>query len=347
MDRLTLEQYVAVGLVREQRHPTLPLSIFNYAERVQYDGLWDDVTRRCRGLIMSGERVVAKPFAKFFNDTEHQAGEIPWHLPCEITEKMDGSLLIWFCFEGQWLAATRGSFVSAQAAEGTRILADRYGSVPCNPAWTYLFEVIYPDNRVVVDYGELRDVVLLAAIDTATGEELPRSSLPREWRHVHALPPTAEPRELRQIIRDDQEGYVVRFANGWRMKVKGSRYLELHKIYSGLSSRLVWENLAQGRSFEDLLAIVPDEFAQWLRAERDQQVAAFEQLEEELQQGLAGARRLGTRKEQALWIKSHHLRISGAIFAALDGKPTAEPLWRLLYPAFYRPARVSELLAES
>ena len=35
-----------------------------------------------------------------------------------------------------------------------------------------------------------------------------------------------------------------------------------------------------------------------------------------------------------------------AIFAALDGKPTAEILWRLLYPKFYRPARLSALLAE-
>ena len=38
--------------------------------------------------------------------------------------------------------------------------------------YTYLFEIIYPSNRIVVDYGSSRRLVLLAAVHTQTGIEL-------------------------------------------------------------------------------------------------------------------------------------------------------------------------------
>lgn len=344
MNRETLDKYVAGGLVREQKHPTLPLSIFNYAERVQYERLWDDVTKQCRGLVMHGDRVVARPFAKFFNDTEHAPEEIPWHLPCEITEKMDGSLLILFCFNGHWVTATRGSFLSDQAREGREILGEHYGHVVLDARATYLFEVIYPGNRIVLDYGDTRDLVLLAIIETDTGEEWPRSDWPLYFRHVKALPPTASAREVRSLIRDDQEGYVLRFANGFRMKVKGERYLELHKVYSGISSRLVWENLSQLRPFDELLAIIPDEFADWVRHEKAAMIDQFEALNARVEEAYIAAKRLSTRKDQALMLKEKYSDISGAVFAALDGKPTAHILWKHVYPEFRRPAKVSDML---
>lgn len=345
MDRKLLDKYVADGLVREQKHPTLPLSIFNYAERVQYERLWDDVTRQCRGLVMHGDTVVARPFAKFFNDTEHTPEEIPWHLPCEITEKMDGSLLIYFEFQGQWVAATRGSFISEQAAEGLAIINEHYGHVPFVAGYTHLFEVLYPENRIVLDYGDTRDVVLLAIVHTKTGLEVPRSNWHYECRHVKSLPPTASLADLRALIRDDQEGYVVRFSNGFRVKVKGERYLELHKVYSGISSRLVWENLSTGKPFDELLAIVPDEFGDWVRAEKAAMLAKFDQLNARLEEAYIAAKRLSTRKDQALMICDQYADIRGAVFAALDNKPTAEILWKQLYPEFRRPARVAALVA--
>lgn len=345
MDRTTLDKYVADGLVREQKHPTLPLSIFNYAERVQYERLWDDVTRQCRGLVMHSDKVVARPFAKFFNDTEHAEGEIPWHLPCEITEKMDGSLLILFCFNSEWITATRGSFLSDQAKVGREIIDEHYGHVVLDARATYLFEVLYPENRIVLDYGDIRDVALLAVIETETGEEWPRSDWPMYFCHVKALPPNASPKELRALIKDDQEGYVVRFSNGFRMKVKGERYLELHKVYSGISSRLVWENLSQGKPFDELLAIIPDEFADWVREEKAALLAQWSTLNVRLEEAYIAAKRLSTRKDQALMICDQYADIRGAVFAALDNKPTGELLWKQIYPEFRRPSKVSDMLS--
>lgn len=339
-----LNLHVANGVVRKQNHGSLPLSIYNYSERCQYERLWDDVTLQCRGLVMHGDKVVARPFRKFFNDTEHAEGEIPWHLPCEVTEKLDGSLLILFYFDGKWLTCTRGSFISEQATMGAWMLAD-YNTDGLDSGVTYLFEVIYPQNRIVVNYGDRKDVVLLTAIRSRDGFELPATALPQWFNHVRRLPPDADAKSLRSIIRDDEEGYVVRFSNGFRVKVKGQRYMELHRLISGVSSRSVWESLSQGKSFDELLAVIPDEFGDWVREEKLRQIAEFDFLNALAEQAYLAVKNLPTRKEQALAILADHKQVASAAFAALDGKPTGQILWRQLYPEFRRPGIAARIEA--
>ncbi len=107
-----LNDYISKGLVIGQKHTTLPLAIFNYSRTCQYDRLWDDVTLNCRGLILDTKgNVVAKPFPKFFNMEELSDSEIPKE-SFEVFEKMDGSLGIFFHYNGEWHMATRGSFTS-------------------------------------------------------------------------------------------------------------------------------------------------------------------------------------------------------------------------------------------
>jgi hypothetical protein len=48
---------------------------------------------------------------------------------------------------------------------------------------------------------------------------------------------------LKHVIADSREGFVVRFSNGERMKIKGEEYLRLHKIMTNLSTTGVWEVL--------------------------------------------------------------------------------------------------------
>src|SRR3990167_7052542 len=90
-----LRPYIDEGLIAEQRHPLdANVRIYNYTHRVQYDkSLWDDVTMNCRGLILDvqQEKIVARPFRKFFNVSEHlaQGLPIPEELPI-VAEKYDG-----------------------------------------------------------------------------------------------------------------------------------------------------------------------------------------------------------------------------------------------------------------
>ena len=96
MNIQTLNRYYEDGLLYKQTHPTLPLTIWNYNEKVQYEGLWDEVTAQCRGLITENTtgKILVRPFKKFHNYEEVVGkGVIPSQGDyVYIQEKMDGSL---------------------------------------------------------------------------------------------------------------------------------------------------------------------------------------------------------------------------------------------------------------
>lgn len=136
----TLNKYYKDGLLYKQVHPTLPLTIWNYTEEVQYENKWDELTLSTRGLVTDEfGTIVARPFKKFFNMEEGK------HTPTtdfEVFEKVDGSLGIVFNYKGDWIIATRGSFTSDQAIKGKEML-DRYPTEKLDKNKTYLFEIIY------------------------------------------------------------------------------------------------------------------------------------------------------------------------------------------------------------
>lgn len=332
-----LRTHVANGVVNRRDHPALPLSIYNYSPRCQYDRLWDAVSRQARGLVLHGDTIVARPLPKFFNDAEHAPEEIPWHLPSEVTEKLDGSLLIVFYFDGGWHFATRGSFTSPQAVEGRRIFLRKYVGTVLNPAITYLFEVVYPKNKIVVNYGSTEDAVLLAMMDTKNGGEIPLRYAPVGLNVVRRLSADTDAQNLRTLIRDDAEGYVIRFANGFRVKVKGERYIYLHRLITGTSSRTVWEYLSQNKPIDEMLAYTPDEFNAWVRREATEQQAAFNALIDKALAALTTIIGLPTRKDRALALLNDHEDVAHLVFAMLDGKVVAPIVWEQLYPAYRRP----------
>ena len=162
----TLEQYSRTGHLFKQDHPTLPLSIWNYTPEVQYREIWDDITLQSRGLVTDNEgNVVARPFKKFFNIEEGK------HNPTEefeVFEKMDGSLGVLFNYKDEWILATRGSFTSEQSKKGYELLK-KYPIEKLDKNNTYMFEILFTENRIVVDYGDYEGLVLLGAFMPSGG----------------------------------------------------------------------------------------------------------------------------------------------------------------------------------
>lgn len=257
-----LQQSKAAGLVREQQQGSL--SLFCYTESCVYDRGWDDTTLMARGLIVDRERreLVATPFPKFFNLGENN-GVLP-DLPFETFEKVDGSLIIIFWHDGRWKCSTKGSLVSDQAAWASGWLGNCDWS-HLTPGTTYLAEAVYPENRIVVRYDE-SGLILLSAYDE-DGIEAPHSYIMDVasrigWRTAerHACESVAELVSVAKALPATREGFVLRFSNGHRLKLKGEEYCRIHRMVSRLSPLSVWESMMNGDDLLSLRRQLPEEF---------------------------------------------------------------------------------------
>lgn len=377
VDVNALTQQIADNYINVRPHPDTDLWILDYAPRAQYKGHWTPETRLCRGLVVRGSEparegnvVVARPFAKFFNATEHLAGQhglaaLPLHEPVTVTAKMDGSLGI--CYrkpDGSLAIATRGSFQSDQARWASNYFAQHFATVELDDDATYLFEIIYPQNRIVVDYGGFEGLVLLAVIDKATGKDRP---LPTNWPGpvVEHFDFTSFDDVLDTVEHADVaeqrtgEGFVVRFAGGLRVKVKYAEYVRLHRILTNVNARDIWQYagldalrddysiervaktlfmdpaetaaLAGHRALDNLLDNVPDEFYDWVSS----LLSTFDRQVQELTeqaQARYDARPGGDTRAVIDYINAQPKLMRSILFAMHNGKPFTDQLWRAIQP---------------
>ena len=246
---------------------------------------------------------------------------------------------------GEWILATRGSFTSPQAIKGKEILG-RHDISAWRKDNTYLFEIIYPENRIVVDYKGEEKLVVLGAIHTETGNEVPDSSLfflqESGFELVMTYKTWGETCDfLKEEISKDREGYVIRFKNGFRMKIKGDEYKRLHKIITNISNRDIWEYLKDNKPMDEILDKVPDEFYNWVRETARDLTVRFENINKdycEIYENLK-SRNLD-RKEFA--IRAKHYRHSNILFNMLDGKEHKKNIWKIIYPTYSKPFKKDE-----
>lgn len=255
---------VGSGHVTIREHNELPLAIANYTPAAAYAREWNEVTTRCRGLIYNTEtmEVVARPFPKFFNWDE--SGSIfPPSGPALRMEKMDGSLGILYPATGQSAIATRGSFHSEQAEWATNWYNENApGEFEPDLAKTYLFEIIYPDNRIVVDYGDYEGLVLIDVIDNETGfsdtDEFDNCDWPDK---VTRTPVPGFDSGQVVDIPDGEEGFVFLWpTRNFRTKMKSARYVEIHRLVSNLTPKSVWEQMVDGKTLDQIKEPLPEEF---------------------------------------------------------------------------------------
>lgn len=274
-----LHDMIEEGYVRVAFHPDFPLEIFCYTEKAVHDRVWNKVTRACRGLIINDEtgEVVARPFAKFFNIGEPMCPELPWSgRVVEVKDKMDGSLGIAYETPQGLAIATKGSFTSDQALHATELLRAKYGGWSPPPGVTVLFEIVYPENRIVLDYGDVDDLVYLTTIDNETGKDLNSSMW---WEYPHPFPEAkvlwyGKFGDAPLGNRPDAEGVVIRDTEtNTRYKLKQADYLDLHKVRFGLNKHTVWEWFCKpgqpDQNYDEMMRVVPEEFHTWATAAWD------------------------------------------------------------------------------
>ena len=326
-----LKEMIEKRFVNVMKHPRFPLWLYNYNKRAQHKEVWNEATRACRGMIMDAElNVISRPFGKFFNHWETDPATIP-NEPFTVTEKIDGSLGISYWYKGVWRIATRGSFNSRHAQRATKILRRKHATClkNMNPEYTYLFEIIYPENRIIVDYGDREELVLLAVIHTATGKEL------TDFENIGfpVLKTLEGLNSIDDVLKfndDNAEGVVIRFASGYRLKVKFEEYLRLHSIMLSLTGTKIWRYLSKGYDLEKLYEVSGEEHRSWIKTTADKLLVSYNALNEEVMAAFHALPKFKSQKKAAEYIadKEH----AAILFNLLNGKPIEKMLWQQVKP---------------
>lgn len=202
-------------------------------------------------------------------------------------------------------------------------------------------------NRIVVDYGDYEGLVLLGAYNTETGEEIDRCELEKldgfdivrkylNYRNIS---------DIKSFILQNSEGFVVRFKNGFRVKIKSDEYLRLHRILTKFSTTSIWEILSTGRDIQQYLDNVPDEFDEWVKNVVKELRYGFTQISERAGK-LHDHFRYGkyndvdpepTKKEFAEFVMKQEPYLRPILFAMWNKKPYDYIIWKYLKPKYFRP----------
>lgn len=328
----TLES-VALRGIKVKEHPAYA-GLFHFC----YDQLEakssDPLVRESRGLILDRNHnwdAVAVPFFRFANYGESWADPIDW-TTARVQEKVDGSLMIVWFYDGKWNVSTKGSpdaggqvdvhpFTFAELF--WRVWQDRkYSTAMMNVRQTYMFELFSLYNRVVCEYKE-PGLVLLGSRQIEEDDHGNYQEIPVSWFSNHLLMP-APVREypltsIDEVIAaagkltpDTGEGFVVVDQDFHRVKVKSPAYLLIHHAKDGFGQRRMIDLLRTGETSE-VLSYFPEYQQQY-----DELFQKFEQLVAELEATYAAIQHIQVQKDFAR--EAMKTRYAAALFQFRSGQ---------------------------
>ena len=336
------------GWVNAQTHPEFPeLVILNYTDKCAHEHHWNNITLMTRGLIynkLTGE-VLARPLRKFFNygqpGPDGYVAQFSPDMKVDVYDKLDGSLGIHYVRPaGQSAIATRGSFASDQALHATKLFRELFGDIEA-PALTWLFEIIYPENRIVLDYGDQDMLVYLGCCYRESGNYRPPMTEGNveldKWYHgKYRVAEHFGWMSLAEALslpdRENAEGIVFYTDDGTPWKVKQEDYLALHRVVTNLSRKEVWRQVMAG-TYDEWVTKLPDEFMQWADGVEEELSGAANDVVRAVSATLTSIlMRVGQPGSTPDWRKNFAMEAKQTayapyLFAALDGRD----IWRMAF----------------
>lgn len=206
------------------------------------------IVREARGAVFVEEtwECVSRAFDKFFNYGEPNASAVDW-TTARIMEKIDGSLMRLFYWEGEWYLVTNSGIDAYSAPTGNAIIKT-FGEVfelallgagyhnlkeftsKLIPNFTYMFEMVSPYTRVVIPYDSTEIFYLGQRLmaepycEYYFPEDFPKLRTPKIF-HCNKFENVIE---MAEKLPWNKEGYVVRDSNFNRVKVKSPAYIMAH-----------------------------------------------------------------------------------------------------------------------
>jgi len=249
------------------------------------------------------------------------------------------------------VVSSAGSFTSAQAVVAETLLKEKYANLKhwsIMEGKTYLFELLFPLNKIVVDYGGEEKLVLLAVRDTDTGNELDDILMYAKGigfdvvEEVH-LNIDELKNEVKRKDFINKEGFVVVFENGFRVKIKYEEYFRLHKIICNVNEKFVWEFVSQDKPIS--LENIPDETFQFIKntvaslnsefqEKKDYILGSYVDAIRELNESYGKGN--WVKKDFAICILPKYKKISGALFHLYENRYDAfkKNVWDSIKPEY-------------
>ena len=213
--------------------------IFNY-NQIMSD-FSNSIVKEARGIILEDKtyKVVCFPFMKFFNVQEPNASQIDWE-SARVQEKIDGSLIKIWWDNNCWNVSTNGCINAFECELPNDLIYKNYGELfmsalkdkdlffQGNHDYTYMFELVSPYNKIVIDYPEpkiyhigTRDNKTYKELDIDIGIEKPKQ---------YNLKTEQEVKSAAEKLPYNEEGYVVVDKYWNRVKIKSPAYVNAHKL---------------------------------------------------------------------------------------------------------------------
>lgn len=259
--------------------------VYNYSKIAPFHTeSWNNpAVLNSRGLVVLDDgTVVGRPWKKFFNYGDPKVGEVDFQQEVEVTDKADGCLIILVpdaSTPSGIRASTRGSMLAEHAEHAQHLLDtpntlwDGYtpGDVYVTPGGvTPLFELITPKFKIIVDYGDTDNLVLLGGVDIESGDYLGPQAVASiiDWRGklTEVMSYTSLQEALEAPPRNNCEGLVVRYSSNTLIKIKQSSYVLLHAALFNLTELTIWEAIRDQVPLAEVLAPLPDEVHEWVRS---------------------------------------------------------------------------------
>lgn len=209
----------------------------------KYDQLDSPMSKRLveesRGVILDSANnwnVVAYPFSKFYGYAEGRAAKIDWK-SASIWEKVDGSLMFMYWYDGHWEVASSGLPDASGSINGTdytlnQLFWDTWNAMgyalPVDTNVTHMFELTSPETVVIVPHTK-RTITFIGARDIVSGNELSIDCdcFTSAWIRPRRFQVTSEAEAINQCAKMnpmEQEGFVVVDKNFNRVKMKSPQY---------------------------------------------------------------------------------------------------------------------------
>jgi RNA ligase len=185
-----------------------------------------------------------------------------------VDTKLDGSMIAVFAHEGKLVWGTKmvaPDFhdMVEKFVESSDIDYAGFCWQLINDGYTPIFEWMHPQKRIVIDYGKEPALTLLAVRNMITGVFADISDIDPDYGVpiVEQHSKVTDPKAFMEYVHDlkNAEGFVIRWADGHRVKIKAHEYLQIHKAKEAILQdrnivSLIVENL-----LDDIKSHLPSE----------------------------------------------------------------------------------------